>query len=67
MYYPVTDAAMDTDSYDQFATGYYLSRKADGVVLGRLHARPERSASEITASPNRAAIEQLSGLPPRTC
>ncbi|MGD3112850.1 alpha/beta hydrolase fold domain-containing protein, partial [Streptomyces sp. YGL11-2] len=27
MYYPVTDAAMDTGSYDQFATGYYLSRK----------------------------------------
>ena len=28
MYYPVTDAAMDTASYDEFATGYYLSRKA---------------------------------------
>jgi acetyl esterase/lipase len=28
MYYPVTDAAMNTASYEQFATGYYLSRKA---------------------------------------
>src|SRR6201993_4195067 len=26
MYYPVTDDAMDTASYEQFATGYYLSR-----------------------------------------
>ena len=24
MYYPVTDAAMDTASYERFATGYYL-------------------------------------------
>ena len=28
LYYPVTDAAMDTDSYDQFAVGYDLSRAA---------------------------------------
>lgn len=28
MYYPVTDAAMNTASYEQFATGYYLTRKA---------------------------------------
>jgi acetyl esterase len=28
MYYPVTDAAMNTASYEQFATGYYLARKA---------------------------------------
>ena len=41
MYYPVTDAAMDTASYDQFATGYYLSRGwGHGVVLGRLRRPP---------------------------
>src|SRR5215467_5661123 len=28
MYYPVTDSAMNTASYSEFATGYYLSRKA---------------------------------------
>jgi acetyl esterase/lipase len=27
MYYPVTDASMNTASYEQFATGCYLSRK----------------------------------------
>lgn len=63
MYYPVTDAAMDTDSYDEFAEGYYLTRKAmewfwDAYIPG-LDQR-----EEITASPNRATTEQLKGLPP---
>lgn len=63
MYYPVTDAAMDTGSYDEFATGYYLSRQAmewfwDAYVPD--HAQ----RSEITASPNQARIDQVRGLPP---
>ncbi|MFD4976013.1 alpha/beta hydrolase [Streptomyces sp. NPDC058424] len=63
MYYPVTDAAMDTDSYDQFATGYYLSRKLMEWFWDAYTTDPEQRA-EITASPNRATPEQLTDLPP---
>ncbi|WP_073949115.1 alpha/beta hydrolase [Streptomyces kebangsaanensis] len=63
MYYPVTDAAMDTDSYDRFATGYYLSRRLMEWFWDAYTTDPKQRA-EITASPNRAAPEQLAGLPP---
>ena len=63
MYYPVTDAAMDTASYEQFATGYYLSRASmEWFWDAYLPDRDRRS--EITASPNQATVEQLAGLPP---
>jgi acetyl esterase/lipase len=63
LYYPVTDAAMNTASYDQFATGYYLSRKSMEWFWDAY--APDRSRrSEITASPNQATAEQLRGLPP---
>jgi acetyl esterase/lipase len=63
MYYPVTDAAMNTASYEQFATGYYLSRKAMEWFWDAYTTNPAQRA-EITASPNQASIEQLAGLPP---
>ncbi|MFF5483074.1 alpha/beta hydrolase [Streptomyces sp. NPDC012935] len=63
MYYPVTDAAMDTGSYEQFDTGYYLSRKAMEWFWDAYTTDPNQRA-EITASPNRATTEQLDGLPP---
>jgi acetyl esterase/lipase len=63
MYYPVTDAAMDTASYDEFAEGYYLTRKAMEWFWDAYTTDPDERA-EITASPNRATIEQLRGLPP---
>ncbi|MFD4602211.1 alpha/beta hydrolase [Streptomyces sp. NPDC058464] len=63
MYYPVTDAAMNTGSYDQFATGYYLSRKLMEWFWDAYTTDPAKRA-EITASPNQATTEQLSGLPP---
>jgi acetyl esterase/lipase len=63
MYYPVTDAAMNTASYDQFATGYYLSRKAMEWFWDAYTADPAQRA-EITASPNQASTEQVTGLPP---
>ena len=63
MYYPVTDAAMDTDSYDEFAEGYYLTRKAMEWFWDAYTTDPAERA-EIYASPNRATTEQLQGLPP---
>jgi acetyl esterase len=63
MYYPVTDAAMDTDSYDQFATGYYLSR-ASMEWFWDAYAPGLAQRNEITASPNQASLDQVAGLPP---
>jgi acetyl esterase len=63
MYYPVTDAAMDTSSYRDFASGYYLSRDSmEWFWDAYLPNAGQRS--EITASPNQASIEQVTGLPP---
>ncbi|HEX8629979.1 MAG TPA: alpha/beta hydrolase, partial [Catenuloplanes sp.] len=63
MYYPVTDAAMDTGSYQQFATGYFLTAKAMRWFWDAYAPDPAQRA-EITASPLRATTEQLAGLPP---
>jgi acetyl esterase/lipase len=63
LYYPVTDAAMNTASYDQFATGYYLARKEMEWFWDAYTTDPAHRA-EITASPNQAAAEQVTGLPP---
>ena len=63
MYYPVTDAAMNTESYDQFASGYYLSR-ASMEWFWDAYTPDPALRSEITASPNQASLEQLVGLPP---
>jgi acetyl esterase/lipase len=63
MYYPVTDARMDTGSYQQFATGYFLSAKAMQWFWDAYVPDVERR-QEITASPLRAEEEQLAGLPP---
>jgi acetyl esterase len=63
MYYPVTDAAMDTASYDEFAEGYYLARKAMEWFWDA-YAPDADQRAEITASPNQATTEQLAGLPP---
>ena len=63
MYYPVTDAAMDTGSYAQFAEGYFLSAKAMAWFWDAYAPDLERR-TEPYASPLRASDEQLAGLPP---
>jgi acetyl esterase len=63
LFYPVTDANFDTGSYQQFAEGYFLRRDAMQWFWDQ-YAPDEAARSEITASPLRASIEQLRGLPP---
>ncbi|MFI1282641.1 alpha/beta hydrolase [Streptomyces sp. NPDC020858] len=61
--YPVTDADFDTPSYQQFADGYYLTRDGMKWFWDAYTTDPAQRA-EIHASPLRADIEQLRGLPP---
>lgn len=63
LFYPVTDANFDTESYRQFATGYFLRRDAMQWFWDQYTTDPKQRA-EITASPLRATKEQLAGLPP---
>jgi acetyl esterase len=63
MYYPVTDAAMDTGSYEQFAEGYFLTAKSMAWFWDAYAPDIDRR-SEPYASPLRASDEQLEGLPP---
>jgi acetyl esterase len=63
LFYPVTDASFDTDSYHEFAEGYFLRRDAMMWFWDQYTSSPEQR-EEITASPLRASIEQLKNLPP---
>ncbi|MFF4400811.1 alpha/beta hydrolase [Streptomyces sp. NPDC001480] len=63
MYYPVTDADMDTQSYSDFATGYFLT--AESMRWFWDAYAPDRARrGEITASPLKADLDQLADLPP---
>jgi acetyl esterase len=63
LFYPVTDASFDTDSYHQFATGYFLRRDAMQWFWDQ-YTPDENQRTEITASPLRASLDELAGLPP---
>ena len=63
LYYPVTSAAMDTGSYEEFAEGYYLTAKAMAWFWDA-YAPDVSRRSEPYASPYCATDEQLAGLPP---
>ncbi|MFC9948363.1 alpha/beta hydrolase [Streptomyces pratensis] len=60
---PVTDAAMDTPSYERFAEGYFLSRSTMKGFWQAYVPDPARR-SESAASPLRAGASELAGLPP---
>jgi len=63
LYYPVTDAGQDTQSYADFANGPFLTAKAMAWFWDSY--LPDRARrADVTASPLRATPEQLAGLPP---
>lgn len=63
LFYPVTDANFETDSYKEFAQGYYLDRKAMIWFWDNYVPNKEQRANPL-ASPLQATIEQLKNLPP---
>ncbi len=63
LYYPVTDAAMDTDSYLDFAEGPWLTAKAMAWFWDAYLPDMSRR-NEVYASPLNATAEDLRGLPP---
>ncbi|MCI2416019.1 alpha/beta hydrolase [Saccharopolyspora sp. K220] len=63
MFYPVTDANLDTDSYRQHADGPWLTRAAMKWFWDA-YLPDEKQRWEPTASPLEASVDQLRGLPP---
>lgn len=62
LYYPVTNAKFDTESYDEFASGYYLYKDSMKLFWDQ-YAPSEYDRNSILASPLRASINQLTNLP----
>lgn len=62
LFYPVTDANSNTASYHQFANGPYHTSKAM-EWFWNAYAPDAATRKEITASPLRASVEELSELP----
>jgi acetyl esterase/lipase len=63
LFYPVTNAAFDTGSYEEFAEGYFLAREGMKWFWDQ-YTTDDNERAQITASPLRATLEQLAGLPP---
>lgn len=63
LFYPVTDANFETSSYEQFATGYFLTREAMKWFWDQ-YLPDTKARKQPMASPLRAPLEQLRGLPP---
>lgn len=61
--YPVANADFDTPSYIQFADGYYLTRDGMKWFWDAYTTDPEQRAEKY-ASPLRASLNDLKGLPP---
>jgi acetyl esterase len=63
LFYPVTNADFETDTYRKYADGPWLSRPAMQWFWDA-YLPDEHERSQITASPLQASLDELSGLPP---
>ncbi len=61
--WPVTDASFETASYRQYAEGHFLTRNMMSWFWDNYTTDPKQRA-EVYASPLRADVERLRGLPP---
>jgi acetyl esterase len=63
LFYPVTDAHLDSQSYMELQEGYWLTREGMKWFWNN-YAPDNATRNEPTASPLHASIDQLRGLPP---
>lgn len=62
LYYPVTNAEFDTESYHQFAENYFLAKEGMQWFWDQ-YTTDANERDEITASPLKASVEELKDLP----
>ena len=63
LFYPVTDAHLDSQSYMELQEGYWLTREGMKWFWNN-YAPDNATRNEPTASPSHASIDRLKGLPP---
>lgn len=63
LFWPVTDANFETSSYNQFATGRFLTKNMMSWFWDN-YLTDLNTRKDIYASPLQATTEQLKGLPP---
>jgi acetyl esterase/lipase len=63
LFWPVTDASFETSSYNQYATGRFLSRNMMTWFWDN-YTKNAEERDQVYASPLRASVDQLKSLPP---
>ncbi|MGN6630058.1 MAG: alpha/beta hydrolase [Candidatus Nitrosocosmicus sp.] len=63
LFYPVTDANFDTDSYLLYQEGYFLTRESMKWFWNN-YLSDDTNKKEPMVSPLHASLEQLHGMPP---